>query len=209
MLDFNSLRLIVPKNILIKWDQVLCESTILESHKFYCPFADCSALLINDDTTITQNNCPVCKRSICAACHVPWHSEFTCKEFGKLNMTNKKGKKDYEKLAMALAKKNKWKKCPNCKFFVEKAEGCVHITCRCKYEFCYDCGNKWTSNHGGNIIIDSMMSSKSAQRPQLILSKLGLIGNSAKKIKFPRHFIHPFETAASGWFINQRVAVDN
>nr|GEX19392.1 receptor protein-tyrosine kinase CEPR1-like [Tanacetum cinerariifolium] len=125
-LDFNSLRLIVPKHILIKWDQVLCESSILESHKFYCPFADCSALLINDDSTITQNNCPVCKRSICAVCHVPWHSEFTCKKFGKLNTTNKKGKQDYEKLAMALAKKNKWKKCPNCKFYVEKTEGKPH-----------------------------------------------------------------------------------
>ncbi|GJV15285.1 receptor protein-tyrosine kinase CEPR1-like protein [Tanacetum coccineum] len=130
VLDFNSLRLIVPKHILIKWDQVLCESSILESHKFYCPFADCSALLINDDSTITQNNCPVCKRSICAVCHVPWHSEFTCKKFGKLNTANKKGKKDNEQLAMALAKKNKWKKCPNCKFYVEKTEGCVHITCR-------------------------------------------------------------------------------
>ncbi|XP_024984323.1 E3 ubiquitin-protein ligase RNF144B-like [Cynara cardunculus var. scolymus] len=146
-LDFNALRLIIPKDVLMKWDEMLCESTILESHKLYCPFADCSVLLINDDISISKIDCPVCRRSFCAVCRVPWHSEFTCKEFEKLN-SKKKGKKD-DGMAVALAKKKNWKKCPSCKFFVEKAEGCLHITCRCKYEFCYNCRAKWSSNHGG------------------------------------------------------------
>ncbi|KAJ9567848.1 hypothetical protein OSB04_003814 [Centaurea solstitialis] len=145
-LDFNAVRLIVPKDVLIKWDETLCESMILESHKLYCPFANCSVLLVNDDVGITKIDCPVCKRAFCAVCRVPWHSEFSCKEFEKLN-SKKKGKKDDE-MTVALAKKKKWKKCPKCKFFVEKAEGCLHITCRCKYEFCYNCRSKWTSNHG-------------------------------------------------------------
>nr|XP_043607641.1 probable E3 ubiquitin-protein ligase RNF217 [Erigeron canadensis] len=145
-LDYNMLRLIIPKDTLIKLDELLCESMILESQKLYCPFSDCSVLLINDDSSITKIDCPVCKRSICAVCRVPWHSEFSCKEFGKLN-TKMKGKGD--EMAVALAKKKKWRKCPSCKFFVEKAEGCVHITCRCKYEFCYNCGAKWSSTHGG------------------------------------------------------------
>ncbi|KVI00282.1 Zinc finger, C3HC4 RING-type [Cynara cardunculus var. scolymus] len=92
-LDFNALRLIIPKDVLMKWDEMLCESTILESHKLYCPFADCSVLLINDDISISKIDCPVCRRSFCAVCRVPWHSEFTCKEFEKLN-SKKKGKKD-------------------------------------------------------------------------------------------------------------------
>ncbi|GJT15577.1 putative reverse transcriptase domain-containing protein [Tanacetum coccineum] len=109
-------------------DQLLCESTIPEPHKFYCPFTDCSVLLINDDCSLTQHDCPVCKRSSCALCRVPWHSEFSCKEFRKLN-TKKKGK-EYDKMATALAKKNNWMKCPKCKFFVEKTFGCRHIRCR-------------------------------------------------------------------------------
>lgn len=80
-------------------------------------------------------------------CRVPWHSEFSCKEFGKFN-SKRKGKRD-DDMAVALAKKKKWKKCPMCRFFVEKTEGCLHITCRCEYEFCYNCGGKWSSSHGG------------------------------------------------------------
>ncbi|KAF5794286.1 putative transcription factor C2H2 family [Helianthus annuus] len=144
-LDSNMLRLIIPQETLIKWDEFLCESLIPESQKLYCPFTNCSVLLINDDTSngVTKINCPVCRRSFCKVCRVPWHSELSCKEFGKL-----KGKTDDE-MAVALAKKKKWKKCPNCNFFVEKAEGCVHITCRCKFEFCYTCGAKWSQSHNG------------------------------------------------------------
>ncbi|KAJ0537979.1 putative transcription factor C2H2 family [Helianthus annuus] len=144
-LDSNMLRLIIPRETLIKWDDFLCESMIPESQKLYCPFTDCSVLLINDDTSngVTKVNCPVCRRSFCKVCRVPWHSELSCKEFGKL-----KGKNDDE-MAVALAKMKKWKKCPNCYFFVEKAEGCVHITCRCKFEFCYTCGAKWSHSHSG------------------------------------------------------------
>ncbi|KAK9072408.1 hypothetical protein SSX86_008842 [Deinandra increscens subsp. villosa] len=145
-LDSDILRLIIPNQTLINWDEILCESMILESHKLYCPFTNCSVLLINDDTRniVTKTDCPACRRAFCAVCRVPWHSEFSCKEFGKL-----KGGKKEDEMAVALAKKKKWKKCPNCNFFVEKTEGCVHITCRCKYEFCYKCGVKWSSNHGG------------------------------------------------------------
>ncbi|KAJ0765750.1 putative transcription factor C2H2 family [Helianthus annuus] len=143
-LDINTLRLIIPKEILIKWDEFLCESTILDSQKLYCPFTNCSVLLINDDTgnSVTRTDCPVCRRSFCAVCRVPWHSEFSCKEFGKL-----KEKKE-DKLAVALAKKKKWKKCPNCNFYVEKVVGCIHITCRCKCDFCYNCGAMWSLYHG-------------------------------------------------------------
>lgn len=40
-------------------------------------------------------------------------------------------------------KGQKYKQCPNCKFWVSKNEGCDHMTCRCKYEFCYKCGGKY------------------------------------------------------------------
>ena len=139
------MKLIIPENILNKWDRLLCESTIPESYRFYCPFTDCSVLLINDNSSLTQHDCPVCKRSSCAKCRVPWHSEFSCTEFRKLK-TKKKGK-EYDKMATALAKKNNWKKCPKCKFLVERTYGCTHIRCRCKYDFCYTCGAMWTLNH--------------------------------------------------------------
>ena len=35
------------------------------------------------------------------------------------------------------------KKCLRCRFWIQKNQGCNHITCICKNEFCYICGKKW------------------------------------------------------------------
>ncbi|XP_076927387.1 E3 ubiquitin-protein ligase RSL1-like [Bidens hawaiensis] len=153
-LDSNTMRPIIPKQTLIKWDEYLCESAIPESHKLYCPFTNCSALLINKrsflqsawsfiSNSARKIDCPVCRRSFCMVCQVPWHSKFSCGEFRRKLKKDKTG----DKMAVALAKKNKWKKCPECKFFVEKVDGCLHIICRCMYEFCYACGVKWKDKH--------------------------------------------------------------
>ncbi|PHU20579.1 hypothetical protein BC332_11730 [Capsicum chinense] len=138
-------RFMIPEEARIQWDESVCQSMILDSQKVYCPFRDCSALLVNDsEESINETKCPLCKRSFCAACRVPWHPEFTCKEFQKLN--GKKGSKG-EDFLKTLAMKKNWQKCPNCKTFVEKTQGCIHMTCRCEYQFCYRCGVKWTKSH--------------------------------------------------------------
>ena len=42
---------------------------------------------------------------------------------------------------------------------IEKDQGCNHMTCRCKYQFCYVCGLDWNPAHygphddKGNLII--------------------------------------------------------
>jgi ariadne-1 len=43
------------------------------------------------------------------------------------------------------------KKCPSCKKFIEKNQGCNHMTCRkeaggCGYEFCWICMGEWLSH---------------------------------------------------------------
>lgn len=40
------------------------------------------------------------------------------------------------------------KRCPNCKFWTEKNEGCNHMTCRgCQYQWCWICSSKYSSLH--------------------------------------------------------------
>ncbi|KAL3835443.1 hypothetical protein ACJIZ3_010179 [Penstemon smallii] len=147
ILDIDACRGILPKYVLSMWDDGICESMIDSSQKYYCPYKDCSGLIVNDgDEVIRESECPFCHRLFCAQCKVPWHSGFECEEYLRLN-ENERGKEDL--MMHELAKKENWKRCGHCKFFVEKSEGCLHMTCRCRHEFCYACGADWTSNHGG------------------------------------------------------------
>ncbi|XP_059639443.1 E3 ubiquitin-protein ligase RSL1-like [Cornus florida] len=138
-------RSLVPAEVFDRWGDALCESMILAAHKFYCPFKDCSAMLVdNGGEVVTASECPNCRRLFCAQCKVSWHAETECREFQRLK--KEKREREGDNVLMELAKKQKWRRCPKCMFYVEKVDGCLHITCRC---FCYGCGSQWSSNHGG------------------------------------------------------------
>ncbi|XP_071733529.1 E3 ubiquitin-protein ligase RSL1-like [Rutidosis leptorrhynchoides] len=136
-------RSIVPKQVLDRWEDVLCESLIMGSEKFYCPFKDCSAMLVdNGGLKVTSSECPHCHRLFCAQCKVAWHAGMDCIEYNQ--------KKDVDASDLKLkkmAKNKKWKRCPSCAYYVEKIDGCNHIKCRCGYEFCYRCGKKYSGRN--------------------------------------------------------------
>ncbi|XP_071740721.1 E3 ubiquitin-protein ligase RSL1 [Rutidosis leptorrhynchoides] len=136
----------LPKQVLDRWENVLCESLIMGSDKFYCPFKDCSAMLLDDgDVTVTSAECPHCNRLFCAQCKVAWHAGLDCSEYKSL----KTGERDpSDLLLMNIAKDKRWKRCPKCAYYVEKIDGCNHIRCRCGYHFCYGCGEIYDSSHG-------------------------------------------------------------
>lgn len=77
---------------------------------------------------VTESECPSCRRLFCAQCAVPWHAGVDCAAYKKLGKGDR-GKEDL--LVVEMAKGKKWKRCPKCKYFVEKSQGCLHITCRC------------------------------------------------------------------------------
>ncbi|KAK2970012.1 hypothetical protein RJ640_008352 [Escallonia rubra] len=114
---------IVPREVFERWENSLCESLILGSQKFYCPFADCSAMLVDDGgEVVTASECPNCRRLFCAQCKVPWHAGIGCREFQGL----KKDEREREDvMLMELAKNKKWRRCSNCEYYVEKVDGCV------------------------------------------------------------------------------------
>ncbi|CAI8589690.1 unnamed protein product [Vicia faba] len=110
-LEAQFCRSILPAEIFEKWSKALCEALFNVSQKFYCPFADCSALLINDETeAVTNSECPNCNRMFCAQCKVPWHDGMECSEFQKLNA----GEREKEDITlMRLAQNMHWRRCPN------------------------------------------------------------------------------------------------
>ncbi|KAI4355368.1 hypothetical protein L6164_004149 [Bauhinia variegata] len=121
-------RSIIPKEVFDRWEDALSENLVLGSQKFYCPFNDCSALLVDDGgEVVTSSECPNCRRLFCAQCRVPWHAGVDCREFQNMKES---GLVREDLMVMELAKKKKWTRCPNCKFYVEKVDGCNHISCR-------------------------------------------------------------------------------
>ncbi|KAF7146432.1 hypothetical protein RHSIM_Rhsim04G0115500 [Rhododendron simsii] len=133
VLEPEHCRAILPPEVFDKWGSALCESAIAASKKFYCPYKDCSAFMIDDDDgdgeveAIAKAGCLYCNRYFCAQCKVPWHKGIDCSEFQKLH-EDEREREDI--MLLKLAKKKKWARCPHCKAYVEKKGGCNNMFCR-------------------------------------------------------------------------------
>lgn len=121
-------RFILPDRVLDRWGDRLCEEAIVGPARFYCPFDDCSALLIleeaEEEKLMAVADCLHCRRKLCARCRVPWHENCTCEDYQSL-VVDKNGRS-----LVMLAKANKWQRCPHCGFFIQRSEGCNYIKCR-------------------------------------------------------------------------------
>ncbi|CAN1343925.1 E3 ubiquitin-protein ligase RSL1 [Linum perenne] len=129
VLELETCRPVLPKGVIEQWEEVLCRDWIGDSQRYYCPFRDCSAMLLVEpqEELIRESECPYCHRLFCAQCGVPWHPDVTCEVFQSLG-EDERGREDI--MVMEMAKSNKWSRCPRCLFYVERTEGCPHITCR-------------------------------------------------------------------------------
>lgn len=45
---------------------------------------------------------------------------------------------------LRMGEKSGWRRCYKCRTLVELTQGCTHMTCRCKAQFCYICGAIWS-----------------------------------------------------------------
>ncbi|XP_010427025.1 PREDICTED: ATP-dependent RNA helicase DEAH12, chloroplastic-like isoform X2 [Camelina sativa] len=138
-LEPDQCRGILPREVFDRWGDALCEAVVMRSKRIYCPYKDCSALLFLDEgeKNMKEAECPHCHRMVCVECGTTWHPEITCEEFQKM-AENERGTDDL--LLANMAKKKKWRRCPSCKFYIEKSQGCLYMKCRCGLAFCYNCG---------------------------------------------------------------------
>nr|GEX16665.1 zinc finger, C6HC-type [Tanacetum cinerariifolium] len=73
--------------------------------------------------------------------------KFYCMSCSKYQSLGKDERDPSDIMLMNLAKNKNWKRCPNCHFYVEKNTGYEHISCRCGYNFCYECNYKYVEGH--------------------------------------------------------------
>jgi hypothetical protein len=104
-----------------------------------CPTPDCRYVFIWESES-PHFICSLCKKEYCLSCHTPYHKGVECEEFQKWKDVDYLDEKFH-----TLSKASKYKQCPECKFWVERSEGCDHMTCRCAFEFCYVCGGVYGS----------------------------------------------------------------
>ncbi|KAJ3878195.1 hypothetical protein F5051DRAFT_237090 [Lentinula edodes] len=102
----------------------------------YCPTPDCEQLYRCADSGLSESHvcCPSCLAEICTRCH-EGHKGMSCDE----RQRSRNDQENNEELNARWAGMTGVKKCPRCSVWIEKTDGCNHISCRCGAHVCWRC----------------------------------------------------------------------
>jgi ariadne-1 len=98
-----------------------------------CPSPNCG-LVFEASSSATSFTCRSCAAVYCSRC-LQVHGELTCLEHQYYEHLNASAEGEM----LQTARSSKYKKCPRCRYWVEKSDGWDHMRCRCEFEFCYKC----------------------------------------------------------------------
>jgi len=113
----------------------------------YCPGVGCDRIIEMIDSSVLSITCTNrnCQKSFCWKCSQDSHHPAPCKVAEAWSQKNAGQTDDDMKWIISNSKK-----CPGCGFYIERNQGCNHMTCRhpnCGHEFCWMCGADWNT-HG-------------------------------------------------------------
>jgi len=114
-----------------------------ENFKF-CPNADCGHGFQIQMSCVKVDgiSCPHCTTKFCPGCNGDPHPGKTCVENQKFLHEQVWGALENE-----VFMQRESKQCPFCLVWIEKNEGCDHMTCHhCRGEFCWNCFGNWRSH---------------------------------------------------------------
>ena len=104
-----------------------------DKNKKQCPHPDCESYLEKSDNSKYVK----CKNNheYCFECLKPPHGKISCED-------------NVDKQFLKWKKHKRIKKCPKCGIYIEKNEGCNHMTCKsCRYEWCWLCEGQYNYCH--------------------------------------------------------------
>lgn len=106
----------------------IVEQEWLNKNGIHCPTPNCPYTFIKKNG-LKSLKCPQCKQTHCAKCLNKHPINISCDKAAT-------GANDQWK-------KQNTKQCPQCKVDIQKNEGCNHMTCKCKHQFCWVCLRRW------------------------------------------------------------------
>lgn len=109
--------------------------------RIFCPSAECGEFIPLRSKVDPKHpfdvTCRRCRTRVCVMCKRNAHP------------VGKDCPEDWElQQVLEMGEKSGWRRCYKCRNLVELAQGCSHVTCRCKAQFCYICGGVWDSTVG-------------------------------------------------------------
>ncbi|KAF8626735.1 hypothetical protein AX17_006500 [Amanita inopinata Kibby_2008] len=121
-----------------QFDQLVEEAvtTYIESQpaKFkYCTTPDCTQVYRSEGERRALT-CPSCFTTVCTACNKEAHDGMMCEERNLTNDPTEQERRN-EQWATAFGAK----RCPSCQVWIQKTEGCNHMTCHCGTHLCWIC----------------------------------------------------------------------
>ncbi|XP_075078462.1 putative E3 ubiquitin-protein ligase ARI8 [Nicotiana tabacum] len=128
----------------LKYYDYLIRSYVEENRRIeWCPAPGCkNAVKIFDILSENYDVICDCSNVFCWNCLDENHRPIDCDTIAKWRIRN-----------LEEAENTNWilaftKKCPKCKNAIEKNMGCMHMTCRCLYQFCWLCLEEWVTCYG-------------------------------------------------------------
>ncbi|KAK4168660.1 ribonucleases P/MRP protein subunit POP1 [Cladorrhinum sp. PSN259] len=109
--------------------------------RVFCPNTACGEFIPPpskvDPKHPFESVCKYCKTRVCSMCKRNAHRlGQDCPEDRDLDAVLK------------IGESSGWRRCYKCRTLIELVQGCTHITCRCKAQFCYICGAVWDPSVG-------------------------------------------------------------
>ncbi|AEO54765.1 hypothetical protein MYCTH_2297743 [Thermothelomyces thermophilus ATCC 42464] len=104
--------------------------------RVFCPNTSCGEFIPPASKPDTKHPfetlCQSCQTRVCTMCKRSAH------QLGQDCPEDKESD-----AVLRMGERSGWRRCYKCRSLVELAQGCTHITCRCKAQFCYICGAVW------------------------------------------------------------------
>jgi len=101
-----------------------------------CPTPDCGYTFVWMEGDDPHFRCEKCLKHYCLVCKTDFHNGTSCLQYQTWAIEN-----GYSNdLFNVLITGRNFKQCPACKKWIERYEGCDHMTCQCGHEFCFQCG---------------------------------------------------------------------